>query len=79
MSNTYEMDETTYSDEIPGDAGNCAWPVRFDNTGPAYHAHEPGYIGITQFDEHGKVKERVLLSPDQMRALIAFSRKLRKL
>ena len=78
MSTKYEADITTYSDKIPGEHGNYGWSVRFDNTGPADYIHEPGYIGIIQYDEHGNLKERVLLSPDQMEALIKFRYKLRK-
>jgi hypothetical protein len=79
MGNTLETDITTYSEKIPGDKRNYEWAVRFDNTGPADYAHEPGYIGITQFDEGGAAKERVLLSPKQMQALIEFARKIRRL
>lgn len=62
-------DETEYSAVIPGQDGNYEWAVRCDETG--------GYLGITQFDELDKVKERVLLSPNQVEALIRFYRKLR--
>ena len=34
----------------------------------------PTYATITQHDEHGKVGERVLLSPDQVEAVIRFYR-----
>ena len=78
MSKTYEMGITTYSGKIAGDKRNYGWAVSFDNTGPADYAHEPGYIGITQFDEQGKVKERVLVSPEQVDEFIRFSRKIRK-
>jgi hypothetical protein len=70
-----EQGITIYSDNIPGNEGNYQWAVRFDKTRPERHTHEPGYIGITQFDEDGKLKERVLLSPAQMKALISFARK----
>jgi len=78
MSDPYVMDVMSYSDKIPGDKHNYKWAVRFDNTGPADYVHEPGYIGVTQFDEEGNLKERVLLSPKQMDALIKFSHKVRK-
>jgi hypothetical protein len=55
--------ETKYSDMIPGDSRNYEWAVRFD-----IHAR---YLGITQF-EGASVKERVLLSPDQVAALMRF-------
>jgi len=56
---------TRYSETVEGDQGNYNWPARFDNTN--------GYIGITQSD-NPNVNEtsRVLLSPDQVKALIAF-------
>lgn len=73
----YEGEITTYSQKIAGDSGNYDWEVRFDNTGPIKFSHEPGYIGITQFDEKGEFKERVLLSPNQVRELVAFTKKLR--
>lgn len=75
----YEEDFTMYSEKVAGDNGNYKWAVRFDNTGPERYPHEPGYIGVTQFDENGKVKERVLLSPEQSMALHKFILKTRKL
>lgn len=54
---------TTYSKDIPGARGNYEWPVRFDVT--------DGFVGVTQFDGN-KVKDRVLLSPEQVKKLIAF-------
>jgi len=74
----YEIDITNYSETIAGDKGNYNWAVRFDNTGPADYVHEPGYIGITQYDEHGNLKDRVLLSPDQVQAFRKFLYKARK-
>jgi hypothetical protein len=56
--------ETKYSDKIAGDKGNYNCEVRFDLT-------ENKYLGITQFDGD-TVKDRVLLSPKQVKALIAF-------
>jgi hypothetical protein len=55
--------DTTYSDEVPGARGNYGWPATFDLT--------DGYLGITQF-EGDTVKDRVLLSPRQVAALVAF-------
>lgn len=49
---------TTYSREIKGAAGNYNWSAYFD--------HTDGYIGIRQ---HG---EAILLSPAQVKALLAF-------
>lgn len=57
--------ETKYSDKIPGDRGNYKWSVQLDLT--------DGYLGITQFDGD-EVKERVLLSPKQVEALLDFRR-----
>ena len=54
---------TRYSDEIPGARGNYKWPARFDLT--------DGFLGISQ-SENGKVKDRVLLSPQQVQEMIAF-------
>lgn len=55
---------TTYSEMIKGTHGNFNWPVRFDLG--------DGYVGITQFDGDGAVADRVLLSPEQVRELLAF-------
>jgi hypothetical protein len=59
-------DEIKYSEKIPGSTSNYHWPVRFDSS--------DGHIGITQFDDKDqeKVVDRVLLSPAQVRALVAF-------
>lgn len=73
MKHTYDAEITVYSEKIPGEKRNYYWAVRFDNTGLEEYAHEEGFIGITQFDEHGNVKERVLLSPAQVRAFVKFS------
>lgn len=56
---------TDYSEKIKGAAGNYHWPVCFDKT--------DGFIGITQYDERGQVKERVLLSPRQVKELFGFA------
>lgn len=55
---------TVYSDRIKGAPRNYNWPVRLDIT--------DGYLGITQFDGE-KVKDRVLLSPAQVRELLKFT------
>lgn len=59
---------TTYSDKVPGERRNYHQPVRFDLT--------DGYLGITQ-SENGAVKDRVLLSPKQVKELLAFVSKRR--
>lgn len=53
---------TVYSDRVQGDKGNYDWPVIFDKT--------RGYVGIVQYDDTGV--QRVLLSPDQIKALVKF-------
>lgn len=55
---------TTYSEKIKGARGNYGWDVRFDLT-------ENEYLGITQF-EGEVVKDRVVLSPAQVRELVEF-------
>jgi hypothetical protein len=55
---------TTYSEKIKGNPGNYGWQVRFDLA--------DGYLGITQFDGE-TVKDRVLLSPAQIRELVNFT------
>lgn len=54
---------TTYSPKIEGERGNYEWPVQLDLT--------DGFLGITQWDG-GLVKDRVLLSPKQVKELLAF-------
>lgn len=54
-----------YSDKVAGDERNHGFAQKFD-----YH---DGYIGIQQFDGE-RVTDRVLLSPAQWRALVAFMR-----
>lgn len=56
-------DDTVYSDEIKGTRSNYHWPVRFELSG--------GYLGISQTKDDRSI-ERVLLSPKQVKALIAF-------
>jgi len=55
---------TTYSERIKGSPGNYGWQVRFDMT--------DGFLGITQIDGE-TVKDRVLLSPAQVRELLNFT------
>lgn len=57
-------DETKYSEKITGERRNYNWAVRFDITGN-------GFVGITQYDGD-TVKDRVLLSPDQVAKLSRF-------
>jgi hypothetical protein len=52
-----------YSEKINGSPRNYGWAVRFDLS--------DGFLGITQF-EGETVKDRVLLSPAQMRQLVEF-------
>ena len=56
--------QTTYGEKIKGTAGNYSWQVRFDLT--------DGYLGINQYDGE-TLKERVLLSPAQVRELVNFA------
>lgn len=56
---------TEYSGLLAGSRGNYGWPVRFDLS-------DGSLLGITQLDESGNVKDRVLLSPKQVRALLDF-------
>ena len=55
---------TTYSEKIKGSPGNYGWEARFDLT-------DNEYLGITQFDGE-TVKDRVLLSPAQVKELVNF-------
>lgn len=55
---------TTYSEKVRGASGNYGWQVRFDLT-------DNEYLGITQFDGE-TVKDRVLLSPAQVKELVSF-------
>ena len=61
------QDEIEYSNEVAGDAGNYLWQARFDLSGT-------GYLGITQRigAAEGEKLERVLLAPNQVRALMRF-------
>ena len=52
---------TTYSEWIKGDEGNHEMLVRFDKTGQ--------YLGV-----NSDAGDRILLSPAQAQALIAFSK-----
>jgi len=60
-------DITTYSAKIPGVRGNYGWPIRFDLS-------NDGFLGITQFDGEA-VKDRILLSPRQVKELLTFVNK----
>ena len=53
-----------YSEKVKGNNQNYNWAVRFDSDG--------GYLGISQYNEDGSHKERVLLSPLQVKALQEF-------
>lgn len=55
---------TYYSDKIEGAPRNYNWPARYDLT--------DGYVGISQFEDDGNVKDRVLLSPKQVKELAEF-------
>jgi hypothetical protein len=55
--------KTVYSKKIPGAPGNYGWPVTFAKT--------DGYVLIYQEKELGI--EAVLISPAQLRELIAFT------
>lgn len=63
MSQLVGREVTDYSKRIAGDAGNHRRGAQFDVT--------DGYVGITAF-EGRTVDARVLLSPKQMQALVAF-------
>lgn len=54
---------TRYSEKIAGDRGNHGRAARFDLT--------DGYLGVTQ-TEGCAVKDRVLLSPAQVKELLTF-------
>ena len=53
-----------YSEKVKGNNQNYNWAVRFDS--------DHGYLGISQYNEDGSHKERVLLSPAQVKALQEF-------
>lgn len=59
--------ETRYGAVIQGNPANHKRAVRFD--------YSPrGYIGITAYEVDGSVDDRVLLTPQQMKALIVFAK-----
>lgn len=60
--------QTHYSDKIKGERGNYNWPVLYDMT--------DGFLRISQSDGD-KVKDCVLLSPKQVKALVDFVQKRR--
>jgi hypothetical protein len=66
MTQMMEEDQTVYSEIVDGDKANYDWRVRFDLTGGKY-------LGITQY-EGDAVKDRILLSPNQVSELLAFLR-----
>jgi hypothetical protein len=55
-----------YSKWIEGSENNHGWPARFDK--------DRGCVGISQTAEDGSsiITDRVLLSPKQVRELLAF-------
>lgn len=55
--------QTRYSDKIEGNRGNFNWSAKYDLTN--------GYLGLTQA-EGDEVKDRVLLSPAQVKELTEF-------
>ena len=57
---------THYSQEVPGTPMNHGFVVRFDLT--------DGYLGVSQRGRDSTWTNRVLLSPDQIQALLAFVR-----
>jgi hypothetical protein len=59
------MNTTKYSEQIKGDKRNYNWPVRFDMT-------TGGFLGISQLEGLDTVRDRVLLSPNQVKELVAF-------
>jgi hypothetical protein len=58
-----KQETTHYSRDINGEFRNYHWSVRFDIT--------DRYLGISQTHDDGTV-ERVLLSPKQVTAMLAF-------
>lgn len=62
---TRKTKATRYSDRFEGDAGNGRLDAAYDLSGN-------GYLGISQTDG-----ERVLLTPDQVKRLLAFLRESR--
>lgn len=54
---------TEYSKEVPGCKGNYGWTAQFDIT--------DGFLRIVQKDGPD-IKEAVLLSPRQVKAMLAF-------
>lgn len=57
------IDEIKYTEKLKGDDGNYDWVARYDL--------DSGYLGITEWVDNGKI-ERVLLSPNQVDALLDF-------
>ena len=61
-----------YSDEIPGDETNYNWPVRYDLNSGSLGISQAGAIGTNGVRVNAI--ERVLLTPDQVAALLDFLR-----
>jgi hypothetical protein len=62
---------TDYSERVEGEMRNHEHTCRFDVT--------DGFIGITQFEGDGtQVTDRVLLSPRQFTALLAFLKRAKQ-
>ena len=66
MSKAARKNEVEYSEKIEGTRGNYRWPVTLD--------YQDGFVGIDQWDGD-EIKDRVLLSPVQVKALISFVRR----
>lgn len=64
MTKTKETGLVVRSKKFPGDRGNFDWEAQFDLT--------DGYLGLTQDQGDPNGLQRVLLSPGQKRALLAF-------
>lgn len=64
MATEHPVELTHYSERIDGAEENHNWAVSFDTT--------RGTVGINQFDDDSKLADRVLLSRQQVKALMAF-------
>lgn len=62
------MEETRYSEKVPGETRNYNWEVSFDINLP------DGFVGINQFKDNDHVSDRILLSWSQFEALQEFVR-----
>lgn len=54
-----------YSEQVDGDERNFNWPVVMD--------WQDGYLGVSQYDESGRLTDRVLLSPAQANNALRFN------